>query len=44
MAWEAIIEEWRGTIKRDAITEAIRLAREALSAHTPEMISASACA
>ncbi len=37
MAWEAITEEWRGTITRDAIAEAIRLAREALSAHTPEM-------
>lgn len=44
MAWEAITEEWRGTIKRDAIAEAIRLAREALSAHAPEMISESACA
>lgn len=44
MAWEAITEEWRGTITRDAIAEAIRLAREALSAHTPEMISESACA
>jgi uncharacterized protein (DUF433 family) len=25
MAWEAITEEWRGTITRDAIAEAIRL-------------------
>lgn len=25
MAWEAIIEEWRGTIKKEAIAEAIRL-------------------
>ncbi len=44
MAWEAITEEWHGTITRDAIAEAIRLAREALSAHAPEMMSESACA
>ncbi len=44
MVWEAIIEEWRGTIKRDAIAEAIRLASEALNAHASEMISEPACA
>jgi uncharacterized protein (DUF433 family) len=44
MVWEAIIEEWRGTIKRDAIAEAIRLASEALNAHAPEMTSEPACA
>lgn len=26
MAWEAIIEEWRGALNKDAIAEAIRLA------------------
>lgn len=30
MAWEAIIEEWRGALTREAIAEAVRLAREAL--------------
>jgi hypothetical protein len=30
MAWEAIVEEWRGTLTRDAIAEAVRMAREAL--------------
>lgn len=30
MAWEAIVEEWRGKITEPAIAEAIRLAREAL--------------
>ena len=30
MAWEAIVEEWRGRVSHDAIAEAVRLAREAL--------------
>jgi uncharacterized protein (DUF433 family) len=30
MAWETITEEWRGAVTRDAIGEAVRLAREAL--------------
>lgn len=38
MAWEAIIEEWRGKLTREAIAEAVRLAREALIAHTPELM------
>ncbi len=43
MAWEAIIEEWRGALTREAIAEAVRLAREALSIYTPGMVSESAC-
>ena len=35
MAWEAIIEEWRGALERDAIAEAVRMAREALVAYAP---------
>jgi uncharacterized protein (DUF433 family) len=35
MAWEAIVEEWRGKVSHKAIGEAVRLAREALIAHTP---------
>ena len=29
MAWEVIIDEWRGDVSREAIAEAVRLAREA---------------
>ncbi|NQE05740.1 hypothetical protein C5S32_07710 [ANME-1 cluster archaeon GoMg1] len=38
MAWEAIIEEWRGSLTREAITEAVRLAREVLVAHAEELV------
>lgn len=37
MAWEAIIEEWHGTLTKGAIAEAVRLAREALVTHAPEL-------
>jgi uncharacterized protein (DUF433 family) len=30
LAWEAIIEEWRGSISREAIAEAVRLASQTL--------------
>jgi uncharacterized protein (DUF433 family) len=30
MAWESIVEEWRGTVSAEAIGEAVHLAREAL--------------
>ena len=30
MAWEAIIEEWHGSITKEAIAEAVRLASETL--------------
>lgn len=30
MAWETIVEEWRGAVSADAIAEVVRLAREAL--------------
>ena len=40
MAWEAIVEEWRGAVKPEAIAEAVRLAREALVVHAPELIPA----
>lgn len=36
MAWETIIEEWRGSIKREAISEAIRLANQAFLEHSDE--------
>ena len=33
MAWEAIIEEWRYEIARDAIAATVRMAREAPAAY-----------
>lgn len=44
IVWEAIIEEWRGALSKEAIAEAIRLAREALAAHAPELATEPACA
>lgn len=35
IAWDAIVEEWRGKVSHDAIAEAIRMAREALIADVP---------
>ena len=29
MDWDAIVDDWRGDISKDAIAEAVRLAREA---------------
>jgi uncharacterized protein (DUF433 family) len=40
MDWEAIREEWRGTISREAIAEAVRLGRELLLAHKEDLIAA----
>ena len=36
MAWETIIEEWRGSIKKEAIAEAIRLANQTFLEHADE--------
>ena len=36
MAWEAIIEEWRGSITKEAITEAVHLASQAFVEHADE--------
>ena len=38
MAWETIIEEWNGSVTKDAITEAVELASEALLRHADEFI------
>ncbi len=38
MAWEEIIDEWHGSLTREAITEAVRLAREVLVAHAGELV------
>ena len=38
MAWETIIEEWNGSITKDAISEAVQLASEALLKHADEFV------
>jgi len=37
MAWEAIIDEWRGALTKEAIAEAVRIARELLVVHATEL-------
>ena len=37
--WEVIIEEWHGAISKEAIAEAVRLAREAFTVYAPELLS-----
>jgi len=44
MAWEAIIEEWRGTLTKEAIADAVHLVREALNVYDPEISTGLACA
>ncbi len=39
MAWEAIIDEWRGALTKEAIAEALRIAREMLLTHAPELVA-----
>jgi len=36
IAWETIVEEWRGDVPADAISEAIRLASQAFRAHSSQ--------
>ncbi len=38
MVWEAIIDEWRGSITKEAIAEAIRLASQAFLEHADEYV------
>ena len=35
-AWETIIEEWRGNVSPDAISEAVRLASQAFRGHSAQ--------
>lgn len=35
-AWETIVEEWRGNVSPDAISEAVRLANQALRDHSAQ--------
>jgi uncharacterized protein (DUF433 family) len=36
MAWETIVEEWRGDVSLDAISEAVRLASQAFRDHSAQ--------
>jgi uncharacterized protein (DUF433 family) len=36
IAWETILEEWRGNVSSEAISEAVRLARQAFSDHSAQ--------
>ena len=36
MAWDTIVEEWRGSISREAIAEAVRVASRAFAEHARE--------
>lgn len=38
MAWDHIVEDWRGSIPKEAIAEAVQLAREAFLAHADEYV------
>ncbi|MDQ7052306.1 MAG: DUF433 domain-containing protein [candidate division KSB1 bacterium] len=41
MAWDAIIEEWNGRITKEAIAEAVHLARHALFNHIEDYLEPS---
>lgn len=38
MDWEAIINEWRGSLSKEAIAEAIRLARELFISYNTKLV------
>ena len=38
LAWETIIEEWRGKITKEAIAEAINLSRQAFLEHADKYV------
>jgi uncharacterized protein (DUF433 family) len=38
MAWETVIQEWHGSITRDAIAEALQLATRALLEHVEDYV------
>ncbi len=37
--WEVIVDDWRGDVSKEAIAEAVRLAREAWMTHEPTLIA-----
>lgn len=38
MAWESIVEEWNGSVSKDAIAEAVQLSRKAFLEHAQEYL------
>ena len=38
MAWETIVEEWRGSVSKEAIAEAVQLASQAFLEHAHEYL------
>jgi uncharacterized protein (DUF433 family) len=38
MAWDTIVDEWRGSIPKDAIAEAVRLAMQAFIDHVDQYV------
>lgn len=38
MAWESVIQEWHGSVTREAIAEALRLATRALLEHVDDYV------
>ena len=36
MAWDTIVDEWRGAVSKDAIAEAVRLAGQAFVEHADD--------
>jgi len=39
LAWETIVDEWRGDVSKDAIAEAVRLASQAFLDHSGQYIA-----
>ncbi len=39
MSWDAIVQEWRGSVSKDAIAEAVQLASKAFLEHAPEYVA-----
>jgi uncharacterized protein (DUF433 family) len=39
IAWETIVEEWRGSVSADAISEAVRLASQAFRDHSAQYMA-----
>ncbi len=38
MAWESIVEEWNGSVSKDAIAEAVQLSSKAFLEHAEEYL------
>jgi uncharacterized protein (DUF433 family) len=39
LAWETIVDEWRGDVSRDSIAEAVRLASQAFRDHSGQYVA-----